>query len=76
MRGGVWKMSYNETVELLLLEADNLRRDMEAVRVLLGTCPVCSVKRAGTVKALAALSGTIIDVMARLRALREGGAEA
>lgn len=61
---------HSEALDMLILEAHVVYADMKAMQRLLEACPSCSVKHADTVAGLGEISGTMVEVMARLRALK------
>ena len=65
-------MSWNEIMDELIV---SFNVDYENLRVLAGmlkACPECSVKRADVIEELDALAGMMIEIMARLRAMKAG----
>ncbi len=65
----------NKALDLLIMEAYIVNRDIVAMKRTIDVCPSCSVEFFAEAMELDALAGTVMDVMMRLRALKRVGNE-
>lgn len=63
-------MSWNEIMDELVLSFFVDYQNLNTLAAMMKACPDCSVKRADKIGELEALAGMMIDIMARLRAMR------
>lgn len=61
---------WNKLLDMLIIEAYEVGRDVELLADVLRSCPACRVDRADRIEALDRAAGLITDAMTALRALK------